>query len=35
MNGGRVYRSSAPVNVSRDMGEYYNAGINGRKERSE
>ena len=24
MNGGRVYRSSALVNVSRDMGEYYN-----------
>jgi len=24
MNGGRVYRSSAPVNVSREMGEYYN-----------
>jgi len=24
MNNGRVYRSSAPVNVSREMGEYYN-----------
>ena len=24
MNGGRVYRSSAPVNVSRKMGEYQN-----------
>ena len=24
MNGGRVYRSSAPVNWSRKMGEYQN-----------
>jgi len=24
MNNGRVYRSSAPVNVSRKMGEYQN-----------
>lgn len=24
MNDGRVYRSSAPVNVSREMGDYYN-----------
>jgi len=24
MNDGRVYRSSAPVNVSREMGAYYN-----------
>jgi hypothetical protein len=24
MSDGRVYRPSAPVNVSREMGEYYN-----------
>lgn len=24
MNGGRVYRSSAPINWSREMGEYQN-----------
>lgn len=24
MSGGQVYRSSAPVNVSREMGAYYN-----------
>lgn len=30
MSGGQVYRSSAPVNVSREMGAYYNPGGEGR-----